>query len=333
MFAISRRAALRQGLCLPILGAWGLPALAQPAAFPSKPIVVKVAFPTGGPADASIRAANVVLQRNLGQPLLADNLPGANGSIAAMNVLNAAADGYTLLGTTGTDFMVAPLTIASARYQPDSFRLVGISGWSDFALVSSPAHHFRNIDDLIAYAKNPANPQLSIGHWGNGSAPHIVGADFQARTGVKFLEVPYKGAAPAMVDVAGGQVDLTFIPFSGPTVGMAQSGKLNLIGVASSSRHPLMPQLPTIGESRSAPGFEYSQWAGVLAPPKTPDAVVARLTAAMNEWVGSPENAARIATSFQRKLDPMSPAQCAALLKAETEKFTRVARALKLEPQ
>ena len=250
-----------------------------------------------------------------------------------MNVLVAQPDGYTLLGTTGTDFMVAPLTVASAKYQPDSFRLVGISGWSDFALVSSPAHNFKSIDELVAYAKKPGNPQLSIGHWGTGSAPHIVGADFQQRAGIQFLEVPYKGAAPAMVDTAGGQVDLTFIPFSGPTIGMVQNGKLHLIGVASDKRHVLMPDRPTIGESRAVPGFEYSQWAGMLAPPKTPDEGVARLVSAMNEWVVSPENAARIATSFQRKLDQMTPAQFAALLKAETEKFSRVARALKLTPQ
>jgi tripartite-type tricarboxylate transporter receptor subunit TctC len=96
--------------------------------YPSRPITIKVAFPAGGPADASIRAANVVLQRNLGQPLVSENVPGATGSISAMAVLRANADGYTLLGTTGSDFVTAPFTVASATYKPDSFRLLGVTG-------------------------------------------------------------------------------------------------------------------------------------------------------------------------------------------------------------
>lgn len=329
---LGRRRAL-QALALPLCSGAVLRARAQNAAYPVKPVMIKMAFPPGGPADASIRAAGVVAQRHLGQALVVDNLPGANGSIAAMNVLRAAPDGYTLLGTTGTDFMVAPSTVASARYQPESFRLVGISGWSDFALVSSPQHDFKGVDELIAHVRQPGQRQLSIAHWGTGSAPHIVAADFQQRAGIGFLEVPYKGAAPAMVDVAGGQVDLTFTPFSGPTVGMVQSGKLRLIGVASNSRHVLTPERPTLGESAATPGFEYSQWAGLLAPPGTPDAVVARLVAAMNQWVTSPENAERVATMYQRRIEPMTPSELAALLETQTGKFNRVARSLKLNPQ
>jgi tripartite-type tricarboxylate transporter receptor subunit TctC len=315
----------------------GLPALAPLAnaqeAYPAKPIVIKVAFPAGGPADASIRAAAVVLQRNLKQNLLADNMPGANGSISAMAVLRAQPDGYTLLGTTGTDFLLAPTTIATARYQPDSFKLVGVVGISDFVLVSSPAHSFKSLEELVDHAKNPANKQLSIAHWGIGSAPHVVGADFQARTGARFLEVPYKGAAPTLTDVAGGQVDLTFVPLGGPTLGMIQTGKLKPIALASRTRNPALPNVPTIGESARAPNFEYSLWSALLAPPKTPDAVLERLNAAMNEWIASPENLARITTNASRKLDPMTPAQAAAFLKSEHQKYAAVARTLKIEPQ
>jgi tripartite-type tricarboxylate transporter receptor subunit TctC len=250
-----------------------------------------------------------------------------------MNVLKAAPDGYTLLGTTGTDFLVAPQTIASAKYKPDSFRLLGLTGQSDFVLVSSPAHSFKNVDELIKHAKQPGAPQLSIAHWGTGSAPHIVAADFQARIGAKLLEVPYKGAAPTIADVAGGQVDLTFVPLGGPTLGMIQNGKLKPIGIASLKRNPALPELPTLAESRQLPGFEYSQWVGVFAPPKTPDAVAARLNSAMNDWLQSPENQARMASNVQRKLEPMTPAQAASFLQAEYEKFNRITRSLKLDPQ
>ncbi len=317
-----------------LLAARLAPAHAQtPAAYPRKPIVVKTAFPAGGPADASIRAAAVVLQRNLGQNLVSDNVPGANGSIGAMNVLRSDNDGYTLLGTTGVDFLVAPRTIASAKYQPDAFHLVGVVGISDFVLISSPRYNFRNADELIEYARKPGNRELSYGHWGVGSAPHLVGADFQARAGIKFLEVPYKGAAPTLTDVSGGQVDLTFVPLGGPTLGMIQAGRVKAIALASLRRNPALPEVPRVADSKALPDFEYSLWSALLAPPRTPEPIVSRLTDALNEWVLSPENQQRIATNASRRLDPMSVQQNAAFLKAEHDKYTRLARTLNLQAE
>jgi tripartite-type tricarboxylate transporter receptor subunit TctC len=321
------------------LAAPALPAFGQAASsssgqgYPAKPIVVKVAFPAGGPADASIRAAGVVLQRNLKQTLVADNQPGANGSISAMSVLKAEPDGYTLLGTTGVDFLVAPLTIASARYQPDAFRLIGVVGISDFVLVTNPRVPVGSVDELIAATKKPGAKEFTYAHWGHGSAPHIVGADFQQRAGIRFLEVPYKGAAPSVTDVAGGQVDFTFVPLGGPTLGMIQTGKLKPIALAADRRNPALPNVPLVAEHPALKDFEYSLWSAVLAPPKTPDAVVARLNTAMNEWIASPENLARITSNASRKLDPMTVAQASAFLKSEHEKYTRVARTLKLQAE
>lgn len=326
----------RRRLLQAALGA--VPALGAPlvlraeAGYPSKPVIIKVAFPAGGPADSSIRAASVVLKQNLGQSVLADNLPGASGSICAMNVLRSPTDGYTLLGTTGIDFLVAPLGIATAKYHPARFRLLGLTGMSDFVLVSSPSHNFRNVDEVIAYAKGPGNPKLSLAHWGPGSAPHLVGADFQARTGLQLLEIPYKGAAPVTNDIAGSQVDLTFIPMGGPTLGMIKTGRFRPIGVASRQRNPLLPNVPALGESKALQGFEHSQWAAVLAPPNTSDAVVARLTDAMNAWIRSPENKLRVETNLQRTLEPMTAAQSDAFLKSEYAKFNGIARSLKLGP-
>lgn len=311
----------------------GLPALAQ-SGYPNKPILVKIAFPAGGPSDASVRAANVILQRNLGQTVVADNMPGAGGSIAAMFVARAPADGYTLLGTTGTDLLASPFTISSAKYSVSDFRLMGVTGISDFVLTCSPTLDFKSVDELIKYAKTPGNRQLSIAHWGTGSAAHIVAADFQTRTGVKFLEVPYKGVAPSMIDMAGSQVDIGFMPVGGgPTLGMLQNGKLRAIGLAGPARNPALPDLPVINESNTLSNFEHTLWVGILAPSKTPGAVVDRLTAAMNEWIVSPENKARMAANASGRLDPMTPAQAEAFLKRESEKFARIARAIKLEPQ
>lgn len=333
MHPFNRRDFLRSGASVLAGSSLGLPSLAQ-TSFPAKPIMVKVAFPAGGPSDASVRAATVILQRHLGQPVLADNMPGAGGSIAALAVSRAPVDGYTLLGTTGTDLLASPYTVASAKYSASDFRLLGVTGTSDFMLACNPTLEIKSVDDLIKYARTPGNRQLSIAHWGTGSAAHIVGADFQTRTGLKFLEVPYKGVAPSMIDLAGSQVDLGFMPLGGgPALGMLQSGKMKALGIAGPVRNPAVPNLPTINESQSLKNFEHTLWVGVLAPAKTPEAVVERLTVAMNEWVVSPENKARMAANASGRLDPMTTLQAAAFLKSESEKFSRIARALKLEPQ
>lgn len=306
---------------------------AQGQGYPNKPIVIKVAFPTGGPADASIRSSIVVLQKNLGQNLIAENIPGANGSIGAMNVLNSTPDGYTLLGTTGSDFLTAPIIISSAKYDPEKFKLLGVVGISDFVLISSPKFSFKNIDEVIEFLKKPGNPGLSIAHWGSGSSPHLVGADLQSIAGVKFLEIPYKGAAPAIVDVAGGQVDLTFAPLGGSTLGMIQSGKVKAIALASDKRNPALPDVPTINESKQIKNFEYSVWSAIFAPPKTPDTIVERLTMALNDWVISPENQARISANASRRLDPMSTSQAAVFLKNQNEKYSRITKSLNITQQ
>jgi tripartite-type tricarboxylate transporter receptor subunit TctC len=301
--------------------------------YPNKPITIKVAFPAGGPADVSVRAANVVLQRNLGPSLITENVPGAAGSISVTAVLKASPDGYTLLGTTGTDFLVAPFMVASAKYQPEKFRLLGVVGMSDFVLLSSNAHSFKNVDELIDYVRKPGSKELTLAHWGTGSASHIVGADFQQRTGVKFLEVPYRGAAPVLADMSGGHVDLTFAPLGGSTLSLIQGGQVRALAVASANRNPALPDVPTIGESAWGRNFEYSIWSALFAPPGTPDEVVARLNVAMNEWTTSEDNLARIKMNASRRVESMSVDQAAAFLKSERDKYIAIVRSLNLQPQ
>ena len=301
--------------------------------YPTRPITVKVAFPAGGPADVSIRTANAMMQRRFGQPLIAENVPGAVGSISAMMVLKAKPDGYTLLGTTGTDLIAAPFTVVSAKYQPSAFKLVGLTGMSDFILVSNPSLSFRNADELIDYAKTPGNNELSLAHWGKGSTAHLVGADFQARSGGKFLEVPYKGAAPALSDLSGGHADLSFAPLSGPTLELIQAGKIKAIALAGDKRSTFLPDVPTINESAKLKNFEHGIWSGIFAPADTPEPIVARLNAAMQEWVVSAENQERLAKNGARPMAAMDVQQAAAFFKAEQDKIEKIVRSIKLDPQ
>ena len=301
--------------------------------YPTRPITVKIAFPAGGPADVSIRTASAMLQRRFGQPLITENMPGAAGSISALTVLKAKPDGYTLLGTTGTDLVAAPLTIISTKYQPSAFRLVGLTASADFILVSNLSLPFKSVDELIDYAKTPGNKELSLAHWGMGSTAHLVGADFQARSGGKFLQVPYKGAAPALSDLSGGHADLSFAPLSGPTLELIQRGKIKAIALASDKRSPFLPDVPTINESVKLKNFEHSIWSGIFASADTPEPIITRLNAAMQEWTVSPENQDRLAKNGARPMVALDAPQSAAFFKAQQEKIEKIVRSIKLDPQ
>lgn len=327
------RRLLRHAISFLLTLAWMSYGTAMAQDYPLKAVTVKVAFPAGGPADAGIRAANRILERELGKPVVTENQAGAMGSIAAMVVLNSKPDGYTLLGTTGTDFIVAPFAIPSAKCDPARFKLVGVTGISDFVLLSSKAHSFKSLDELIAHAKNPANKQLTLGHWGVGSTPHIVGADFQVRTGTSFLEVPYKGAAPVMADLIGQHVDLTFIPIGGPAIELVKSGSVRALAIASNQRNPIAPDVPTFSEHLALRDFEYGLWSGILAPPDTPEPIVVKLTEALGNWLRSSEYHERTATNGSRVVEPMAVAANDQFLKNEKEKYSRLARSLKIAPE
>lgn len=306
-------------------------AAAQP--YPAKPIVIKVAYPPGFGVDASVRPASPALQSSLGQTLVIDNMPGANGSIAAMNVLNAQADGYTLLATAGPDLLVAPLTVASAKYTLDSFRLIGVFAISDMVLITHPSRPYKTLDSLLEQLQAPAGKELSIAHWGTGTLAHLAATNFQARVGAKLLEVPYKGIAPVATAIVGGEVDLAFVPLAGPILGMIQTGRVRAIALAAAKRHSLAPGLPTLGESPRLKNFEFGIWAGLLAPARTPDAAVARLNKAFNDWLESPENLALMTSQGARKADSMTPEQASSFLRSESDKFIGIAKTLNLVPQ
>ena len=161
----------------------------------------------------------------------------------------------------------------------------------------------------------------------------VVGADFQARTGTKFLEVPYKGVAPVIADMLGGHIDLAFVPLGGGTLGLIQTGQVNAIGIAGAERYPDLPTVPTIGESAKVGKFEYSIWSALFAPPGTPDVVVARLNDALNVWSASEENLARIKANASRLVAPMDVSQAMIFFESERKKYLTVLGSLSLKPQ
>ena len=255
--------------------------------YPTKPIRLVVPFPAGGTTDVLARAAAQKLTETLGQPVVVDTRPGAGGNIGAELVAKSPPDGYTLLmGTVGTH-AINPSLYPKMPYDHvrDFVPVILVAGVPN-VLVINPALPVNSVQELIAYAK--ANPgKLNFASSGNGTSIHLSGELFKTMAGVQITHVPYKGSAPALQDLVGGQVQLMFdnLPSA---LALIKGGRLKALAVTSKERAPALPDVPTMAES-GLPGFEASSWFGLLAPAGTPQPVVAKLNAEIAKWLASPE--------------------------------------------
>jgi len=266
-------------------------AAAQPV-WPAKPIRIVVPFTPGGSTDILARSIGKELQEAWGQPVVIENVPGAGGSIGADKVAKAPADGYTLLmGHIGT-LAVNPSLYPNLPYDPvKSFAPVAWVARVPNVLVVHPSVPAKNVQELVALAK--AKPgQLAYGSGGNGSAANLATEYLKLRTGASLLHIPYRGTAPAVTDLVGGQIQLLFT--GAPAVlGQVRNGQLRAIAVSSPKRLDALPEVPTVAEA-GYKDFEADQWYGVVAPAGTPPAIVAKLNAQINKALASPELKTRL---------------------------------------
>jgi tripartite-type tricarboxylate transporter receptor subunit TctC len=278
--------ALAASFALVALGV-AAPASAQGGGYPGKPIRIVVPFPPGGTTDILARAVGQQLAQAWGQQVIVDNRPGAGGNIGSELVAKSAPDGYTLLmGTVGTH-AINPSLYAKMPYDhvKDFTPVILVAGVPN-VLVVHPSVPANTVAELIAYGK--ANPgKLNFASSGSGTSIHLAGELFKVQTGLQMTHVPYKGSAPAIQDLLGGQVQLMFdnLPSALPQI---KAGKLRALGVTSATRAAALPDVPTIAES-GLPGFEASSWFGLLAPAGTPRDVVARIDTEVARWLASPE--------------------------------------------
>lgn len=283
---ISRRAVLG----LPV--AAGAAALLNPAqglaqSFPAKPIRMVVPFPAGGPTDIVARPLAKLLGDNLRQQVYIDNRGGAGGTVGAANVAQAAPDGYTLLmGTVGTN-AINPALYRKLPYDAtSSFTPLATVASAPVAIVVNADTQIGSLGDFIAKAKSQPNA-LTYGSAGNGTPGHLAGAMFCAAAGIKLQHVPYKGSAPAVTDLLGGQIQAMFDPLQS-VLPHVQAGKLRILGITSRQRASVAPQVPTVAES-AIPDFEMIAWWAVYGPAHLPAAVAAVLTEGLQRTVASPE--------------------------------------------
>ena len=312
-------------------GAAALPAfprIARPQAYPSRPVRVTVGFAPGGGADIVARLIGQWLSERFGQPFVIENRPGAATNIAMEAVVRAPPDGYTLAAVTSTNAINATL------YDKLNFNFirdiapVGGIGLVPNVMAVHPSVPAKAVAEFIAYAK--ANPgRINYGSAGSGTPSHLAGELFKMLAGVDIQHVPYRGAAPAMTDLLGGQVQAAFSPMPA-LIEYVKAGKLRALAVTTATRSEALPELPTLADV--LPGYDASTWYGFGAPRDTPAEIVKTLNAEINAGLADPKMKARLADLGGAVL-PGSPADFAKLIAEETEKWAKVVRFSGAKPE
>jgi tripartite-type tricarboxylate transporter receptor subunit TctC len=298
-----------------------LPQIARAEGYPVRPVHLIVGFPAGGPQDIVMRLIGQWLSERLGQSFIIENRPGASGNVGAETVVRAAPDGYTLLSVS------SPNAINATLYNNLNFNFI-----RDIAPVASimrvplvmevnPSVPVKTVPEFIAYAK--ANPgKVNYASAGIGTPQHVSAEMFKMMTGVEMVHVPYRGAAPALTDLIGGQVQV-MIDTTPASMQHIRSGRLRPLAVTTATRADALPDLPTVGDF--VPGYEATSWFGIGAPKDTPPEIIATLNKEINAAIADPKIKARLIDLGGTVL-PGSPADFGKLITAETEKWAKVVK-------
>jgi tripartite-type tricarboxylate transporter receptor subunit TctC len=319
-----RRRAKRQAVVsgMVVLAAALLLALASPARaqdYPNRPVKIIVPFPAGGTADAMPRLIGEWLQRKWGQPVVIENKAGAAGNIGAAEFAKSDPDGYTLLSAPPPPLVINQSLYPKLNFDPATFEPIIIISRVPNSLVVNPKVTAKSVAEFIAQAK--AQPgRITSATQGNGTTSHLTSEMFQMMAGVKFQHVPYRGSAPALQDLVGGTVDVMFDNL-GVSLSLVKSGNLRLLAVATPKRMASLPDVPTIAET--LPGFDSAAWYAVVAPPKTPAAIVNRINADINEALRDPALLARL-PDFSAEPIGGTPAETAAYMREEVGRWRKV---------
>ena len=297
-------------------------ALAQQAPYPSRPIRIIAGFPPGSSIDTLARVIGPKLNERLGQTVVVDNRPGANGIIAAELTTKATPDGHTLLMTSVSHTMSAGVYTRLPYDAARAFSPIGTVGMGPLILVAHPALAANSVKDLIELAKAKPNA-LAYGTAGTGGINHFGAALFARMAGVQFTHVPYKGGAASLTDLMAGQVQLMWatMPLSLPQI---RANRIKALGITSTKRSPLLPTVPTVAEA-GVPGYEISTWWGVLGPLNIPAPIVTRLNTELATIVAQPEMVQRLAAEGAEPWR-LTHVEFGRHLQTEVDKWIKVAR-------
>lgn len=302
-------------------------------AWPTKPVNLMVPYPAGGPSDAIARIFFNPLGKELGQQVLVENLGGVSGALAAQKVLAAPADGQFVFQGSPNEVILSPLANAAVKLKTEDFRLVHPVADAVMVFVTRKDLPVASVDELIALARKSGDKPLTYGSVGIGSLYHLILENVQAQTGVKLAHVPYKGNAPLLQDLAGGQVDFAVLVYSAGMGALAEQGRLKVIGQLGAQRSELLKNVPTASEGQALKNFSYKIWTGFMVPKSTPEDIVVRLHAAIGKTLQDPAVRTALAAQTQVASAPMTLAESAKFFEAETVRYRAIARQINLQPQ
>ena len=311
---------------LGLIAATGLTSLAAhsqtPSGYPAKTIRIIVPFPAGGTADSIPRIVAEKLNAKWGQPVIVENKPGAGGNIGAELVARSDPDGYTLLASPPGPLSINQSLYKSLGYDPTKFAPISLVATMPNVLAVRPTFEATSVQDLIAQAKkNPG--KLSYASQGNGTTSHLTASMFQSMTGTELVHVPYKGTAPALTDLMGGQVDLMFDNVTS-SLSPYKAGRIKILAVAAPARISELPNVPTLTEA-GVRGFQAGSWVGIVAPANTPAAITTALSQAIADAVKSPDVRKKFSEVAAQPVGNTSE-EMAAFLAQEAAKWRQVVR-------
>lgn len=304
------------------MGGAALPPLSRTAAaraYPARPVRIVVGYPPGGPGDIVARLSAQSLSERIDGRVIVENRPGAGGNLAAEEAVRANPDGYTLLQVTASNAIgVSLYKKLNFDFVRDLMPVAGIARAALF-METNPAVPAKTVAEFIAYAK--ANPnKVSMASPGNGTPGHVAGELFKMMAGVNLVHVPYRGGAPALTDLLGGQVQVLFDPIPA-SIDYIRSGKLRALAVTTAARSAALPVVPRVADF--LPGYEASNWWGICAPKNTPTEIVDRLSREIGTALADPKLKARLA-GFGTDPMPMTPSEFGKFIAEETGKWAKV---------
>jgi tripartite-type tricarboxylate transporter receptor subunit TctC len=298
-----------------------------------KALSIIVPQPAGNPTDGVARKLQPLLQKELGQTVIVENLPGAGGSIGVSKLLNTPADGNTVLIASQTEPILTPLTFSQAKYQAEDLKAIALVARLPYILVGRLGLPAQNLAELVSYAKKQGSQTLNFGHIGSGSMIHLLGEKLARKNGFSLNHIVYKGVPPVTQDLMGGQIDLTFLPLGGNTLSMIESGKIKAYastGPASSAKLPTVPAIAMSDKSQS--DFVYGTWIALFVPIKTPSASIERLNKAFVAAMKDSDFQAYVMSTGMEPANGNSIADLTKFYNAESALYKDLAKSIGVQP-
>lgn len=310
-------------------------AAASAQTFPNRPVTLLVPYPAGGLSDVIARSVNNALSKQLGQPVIVENLGGASGSIAAQKLLTQPADGHVVFQGSPNELILAPLAIASIKFKSEDFRLVQMIATAQIAFVARKDIPASNVDELLDYARKAAaaGKPITFASVGPGSFYHLLGEHLSKVTGIPMIHIPYKGAAPADQDLMGGQVDIFLAPYGRKYDEMHKQGRVKVLAMLNGQRLDGVKDYPAISESKALKDFQFNIWTGYFVRKDTPEPVVTALHKAITDTLSDPGVRTQLENNSQLVAAPLPLNAVGKAYGDGITQFRGIARSINLQAQ